>query len=140
MCICAGPTPFRSYMRLKLPLFGLLFTLTCAPAPPVQAATLSRPCEPLVKPAFKPLPPGAVEPGGWLRDWAEAARDGITGHLDEYHAVFGDAWKGTPVKAPNAAADGTVQLLAGWFGAARLRIARRIVAAKGKSAAGPNRQ
>ena len=36
-----------------------------------------------------------------------AAGKGITGHLDEYHAVFHDAWKGTPVAAPAAAADGT---------------------------------
>lgn len=72
-----------------------------APPPGARAG------QPLVKPAFVPLPPGAVEPAGWLRDWAEAARDGITGHLDEYHAVFADAWKGTPVKAPKAALDGT---------------------------------
>ena len=57
--------------------------------------------------ALLPLPPGAVEPAGWLRDWAVAAGRGITGHLDEYHAVFRDAWKGTPVTAPAAAADGT---------------------------------
>ena len=94
-------------MRVKLLLVGLLFLIAGAPARPVHAATPSARCEPLVKPAFRPLPPGAVEPAGWLRDWAEAARDGITGHLDEYHAVFGDAWKGTPIKAPNAAADGT---------------------------------
>jgi hypothetical protein len=63
--------------------------------------------EPKVPLAFRPLPPGSVEPAGWLRDWAVAARDGITGHLDEDHAVFADAWKGFQIKAPNAAADGT---------------------------------
>jgi len=47
-----------------------------------------------VKPAFLPLPPGAVVPKGWLRDWAVAAADGITGHLDEHSATFGEAWKG----------------------------------------------
>jgi len=36
-----------------------------------------------VKPAFLPLPAGAVEPPGWLCDWAQTARNGITGHLDE---------------------------------------------------------
>jgi hypothetical protein len=41
-----------------------------------------------------PLAPGAIEPAGWLRDWALAARDGITGHLDQYHPTFHDAWKG----------------------------------------------
>jgi hypothetical protein len=94
-------------MRLKSLLFGTLFILACAPARSVLAATPSGGCEPLIKPAFRPLPPGAVEPTGWLRDWAEAARDGITGHLDEYHVVFGDAWEGTAIKAPNAAVDGT---------------------------------
>ncbi len=67
----------------------------------------ARPAEPTVKTALLPLRPGAVEPSGWLRDWAEAARDGITGHLDQWHPVFGQAWKGVPVNAPNASADGT---------------------------------
>ena len=49
------------------------------------------------KTTFVPLPPGAVEPAGWLRDWALAARNGITGHLDEYTPTFHDAWKGPPV-------------------------------------------
>lgn len=60
-----------------------------------------------IQQAFIPLPPGAVEPAGWLRDWALAAKNGITGHLDEYHPTFGDAWKGTRVEAPGAAPDGT---------------------------------
>ena len=76
-------------------------------APGAESANYSRVAEPLAKPAFLPLPPGAIEPRGWLRDWAVAAREGITGHLDKYHAVFRDAWKGIPVNAPNAAADGT---------------------------------
>jgi hypothetical protein len=38
-----------------------------------------------VQQSFIPLAPGAVEPAGWLRDLALAARDGITGHLDENH-------------------------------------------------------
>jgi hypothetical protein len=47
-----------------------------------------------VKPAFLPLPPGAVVPQGWLRDWAVSAANGITGHLDEHSPTFGEAWKG----------------------------------------------
>ena len=47
-----------------------------------------------VKPAFLPLPPGAVTPQGWLRDWAVAAANGITGHLDEHSPTFGQAWEG----------------------------------------------
>ena len=66
-----------------------------------------RAAEPLVKPALLPLPPGAVEPSGWLRDWARAAREGITGHLDEWHPVYADGWKGSRVNAPNAKPDGT---------------------------------
>lgn len=78
----------------------------------VPAANYAGVAEPQVKPAFLPLPPGAVEPQGWLRDWANAARDGITGHLDEKHPTFRDGWKGIPVDAPNVPgaappADGT---------------------------------
>ena len=35
---------------------------------------------------------GAVEPAGWLRDWCLAARDGFTGHMDEYDDEFKRAW------------------------------------------------
>ena len=76
-----------------------------APAAPI--GNYARACEPVVKFAFMLLPPGAVEPEGWLRDWAESAANGITGHLDEHHAVFGEAWKGVRVNAPNAEPDGT---------------------------------
>src|SRR5512132_4245982 len=62
-------------------------------------AIYGRAAEPAVTPALLPLPPGAVEPSGWLRDWAEAAREGITGHLDEWHPTFADGWKGIPIKA-----------------------------------------
>ncbi len=60
-----------------------------------------------MKPALLPLPIGAVQPQGWLRDWARSAREGITGHLDEWHATFADGWKGIPIKAPGASAEGT---------------------------------
>ena len=60
--------------------------------------TYARVCEPVVKPAFLPLPIGAVQPQGWLRDWAQSARDGITGHLDEWHPAFADGWKGIPIQ------------------------------------------
>ncbi len=80
-----------------------------AVAEELRAANYGRISVPLVQPAFVPLPPGAVEPTGWLRDWALAARDGITGHLDEWHPTFGDGWKGIPIKAPGAEPDG-----AGW--------------------------
>ncbi|MEI8371280.1 MAG: beta-L-arabinofuranosidase domain-containing protein [Planctomycetota bacterium] len=73
------------------------------------SSSVIRVAEPMVKPALIPLAPGAVEPGGWLRDWAMAAKDGITGHLDEWHPTFGEGWKSVPIKAPGAEPDG-----AGW--------------------------
>ena len=93
-------------------------------APDVQSINYARVCEPQIKPVFLPLPPGAVEPAGWLRDWALAARDGISGHLDEHCAVFRDGWKGAPIKATEAAPDGTgwpIEQCAYWLdGALRL--------------------
>jgi hypothetical protein len=52
----------------------------------------ARPFEPATRPAFIPLPPGAVEPAGWLRDWCLAAKDGFTGHMDDYDVEFQRAW------------------------------------------------
>ncbi|MDG3006278.1 beta-L-arabinofuranosidase domain-containing protein [Paludisphaera mucosa] len=51
-----------------------------------------RPFEAKKRPALLPLPPGAVEPAGWLRDWCIAARDGYTGHMDDYDVAFRQAW------------------------------------------------
>lgn len=56
------------------------------------AANYRRPFEPPTRPKFIELPPGAVEPAGWLRDWCLAARDGFTGHMDEYDEAFRQAW------------------------------------------------
>jgi hypothetical protein len=92
--------------RTKTVLALIAYVVASAGAIAVGAADPAA-CGPVVKPALLPLPPGAVEPAGWLRDWAVAAREGITGHLDEDHAVFADAWKGFQIKAPNAAPDGT---------------------------------
>jgi len=44
--------------------------------------------------SFVPLEIGEVKPCGWLRQWAESAADGITGHLDEYEPVYRNGWKG----------------------------------------------
>ena len=98
---------------------------------PQQAINYARPAEPAVKPALLPLPPGAVEPAGWLRDWAQAARDGITGHLDEWHPTFADGWKGVSDQGPrrqarrHRLAHRTVRVLAGWRASAGLCPARR---------------
>lgn len=57
-----------------------------------ESANYGRPFEPATRPALLPLPPGAVEPAGWLRDWCLAARDGFTGHMDEVDDEFKRAW------------------------------------------------
>ena len=57
-----------------------------------EAVNYGRPFEPPTRPALIPLPPGTVEPAGWLRDWCLAARDGYTGHMDEYDQEFKRAW------------------------------------------------
>ena len=57
-----------------------------------EAVNYGRPFEPPTRSALIPLPPGAVEPGGWLRDWCLAARDGYTGHMDEVDQEFRRAW------------------------------------------------
>jgi hypothetical protein len=55
-----------------------------------------------VKPAFISLPAGAVYPQGWIKDWATAAANGITGHLDEWTATYELAWKGVGFEATGA--------------------------------------
>ena len=53
--------------------------------------------EPLVGGDFAELPLGAIKPQGWLLMQLEAARDGLTGHLDElYPEAVGEdnAWLG----------------------------------------------
>lgn len=60
----------------------------------------------MVSPEFFPLKPGAINPEGWIHDWAREAGSGITGHLDEYSPTFGEAWKGYGFKAMGATANG----------------------------------
>ena len=60
-----------------------------------------------ITPRFVPLEVGEIRPEGWLRDWAEFAAKGVTGHLDEYEDVFRLAWKGVPIKAPGVGPEGT---------------------------------
>lgn len=61
-------------------------------AGPGARAPYARPFEGRAQPALITLPPGAVEPRGWLRDWCLAARDGYTGHMDDYDPEFRRAW------------------------------------------------
>jgi hypothetical protein len=84
----------RNILRLVASIAGFAtcsgYSQAASPSPaPVNYA---RPFEPPTRPAFIPLPAGAVEPAGWLRDWCLAARDGFTGHMDEYDAEFRRAW------------------------------------------------
>ena len=58
----------------------------------VERGNYVRPFESPIRAAFIALPPGAVEPEGWLRDWCLKARDGYTSHMDEYHPEFRRAW------------------------------------------------
>jgi uncharacterized protein len=57
-----------------------------------KPSNYAQPFDPPTRPALIPLPPGAVEPAGWLRDWCVAARDGYTGHMDDYDNAFKQAW------------------------------------------------
>ncbi|MDD4869015.1 MAG: hypothetical protein PHR77_00540, partial [Kiritimatiellae bacterium] len=72
-------------------LFALQFSVGGLEDKP-EKVNYARPFEPPTRPAFIPLPPGQVEPEGWLRDWCIAARDGYTGHADEIHEAFLQAW------------------------------------------------
>ena len=67
------------------------------PTPPIKPALTAkgnyeRPFEPPTRSAFIQLPPGAVEPEGWLRDWCLTAKDGYTGHMDDVDIAFRQAW------------------------------------------------
>ena len=99
----AGAWMSRDRMKSAFPAFALIAVaavtaLNTSPAGSPAAAAhaagvnYARPFDPPTRPAFLPLPPGAVEPQGWLRDWCLAARDGFTGHMDEYDDEFKRAW------------------------------------------------
>ena len=60
------------------------FTMANAAKPvPTGKSNYERPFEPPTRSALIPLPPGAVEPEGWLRDWCLTAKDGYTGHMND---------------------------------------------------------
>lgn len=86
---------YRPVTLLQL-LFGAVMIACASFAGAAQStpaqSNYARPFEPATRPALVALPPGAVEPAGWLRDWCLAARDGYTGHMDDYHIAFKQAW------------------------------------------------
>lgn len=50
---------------------------------------------PLLSPAFRPLPLGAIRPLGWLQDQLYIQADGLSGHLDEFWPDVADSgWIG----------------------------------------------
>jgi len=73
-------------------VFGSMELHAQPPATTAGAVNYARPFEPPTRPALLSLPPGAVEPEGWLRDWCLAAKNGYTGHMDEVHEAFRQAW------------------------------------------------
>ena len=84
---------------IKISLIGLvLFHLSTSqleaakPGRVPNSVNYGRAFEPITRPAFIPLPPGAIEPLGWLRDWCQTAGKGYTGHMDEVHPDFRKAW------------------------------------------------
>jgi len=82
---------------IVLVFVGLLVLAACqafAAEPDKRPAkeNYARAFEPATRVVFIPLPPGAIEPQGWLRDWCATARDGYTGHMDEVHPAFKQAW------------------------------------------------
>jgi hypothetical protein len=85
----------------------ILATVACKPTTSITDTITERSAMLKSPPVFVPLTPGAVTPEGWLRDWATDAAHGITGHLDEYSATFGEAWKAKGFEARGARPDGT---------------------------------
>lgn len=67
-------------------------SLAALPQGTTEKVNYGRPFEPPTRPAFIVLPPGVVEPAGWLRDWCLAAREGYTGHLADMDQAFRQAW------------------------------------------------
>jgi hypothetical protein len=90
---------FHLTALFRLAIGGLAIVVTsmgttadAADAGSAGQANYARPFERPTRPALLALPPGAVEPAGWLRDWCLAARDGYTGHMDDYAVEFKQAW------------------------------------------------
>jgi len=115
------PKHRRSFINLTViaAALSLQWLGGAEPTPPaplfLNNRSVARPLKPF---ALMPLKPGAIEPAGWLRDWALAARDGITGHLDERHTVFADGWKPITINAIGARPGGVgwpIEQSAYWF-------------------------
>ena len=92
-----GRNPVACAVVLVFLFMGLWVVASNCSAQEAKPATpgnvnYRRPFEPPTRPALVPLPPGAVEPAGWIRDWCLAAKEGFTGHMDECDPEFKRAW------------------------------------------------
>ena len=99
--------------------------LACAGlAASAEPANYPRAVDPAVKHALIPLPPGAVEPAGWLRDWALATRTASPDTWTKGTRRSGTAGKGFRSKSTGAEPDGMgwpIEQCAYWLdGALRL--------------------
>jgi hypothetical protein len=74
---------------MAVPALAMLLSLRLATAQAGEVEPVWRP-EHMV---FEPLPPGAVQPRGWLRDWALAMRRGMTGTKAK-GSLFDLGWTG----------------------------------------------
>ena len=105
-------TPMKGMpaQRTKTPTPGVLrlhLAMTLAGCLPLVCGLSARAAEAPLPLAFHPLKPGAIEPTGWLRDWSLAAKNGITGHLDERAVTYAQGWSGKDFKAGGVKARGT---------------------------------
>lgn len=74
--------------------FALCFLVAPAHSQSGRVAVPNR--EPLSHNAFNPLPLGAIQPRGWLRQSLQLQAEGLTGHLDEFWKDVGSnsGWLG----------------------------------------------
>ena len=70
--------------------------------------------QPKIEQRYIPLDLGQVKAEGWLKDWAQDAANGITGHLDEYEKVFEYGWLGRDIAARQSDGDGVISST-GWL-------------------------
>jgi hypothetical protein len=87
-------------------IIAMLMTIAAIGNSHAADAATGEIAKPPVTPAFLPLSPGAVEPQGWLRDWAVSMREGMTGHLDAYDPVFKTGWLGQRLGTTGESAPG----------------------------------
>lgn len=86
-------------MKPIIPILSLIFILFGCTKPKTEKKITNYVSNrsPLVEISFLELPPGAIEPDGWLREMLIRQKNGATGHLDQlYPQVMGprNGWLG----------------------------------------------